>query len=231
MNMYDEPELVRELRRGLRNWRIFCGILAACMGALIWILAMNRPGTVSWVVIGVAALVGGCCVYSLVARLMKPEIAKQPEVIELCSRTGLAFEELAQAIERERDQPLVQSGDLKLLPSWFYQRDVFGVELAPLEDVAWVHKKVTKHSVNFIPTGTSVSLVIHVLKKGKRGHYLHEVELDASEAEVDILFARITEHVPWAIVGWDASLEHNAEEVVARVRRKRAEVEERQLAG
>jgi hypothetical protein len=228
-----ELTLVRQMRRGARNWIILCVILFVVFGAATWGLLANHPGTWGWIGIAVCGLLAGACAYSVIGRTLRKDLAQNPDVKELCERLKKPFAQLAEEFELEFAQSSSgdETGDIRFLPSWFYKWDMFSVDLVPYEDIGWVHKKVTKRSVNFVPLGTSVSLVIHVLRTGRTGLYLHTMDESASEAEVDALFARVAERAPWAILGWDPSLENNPTEVIARVRRKRAELERAAAAG
>jgi hypothetical protein len=68
------------------------------------------------------------------------------------------------------------------------------------DEIIWVYKKRTKHSVNFIPTGSSYSLVL----RDARGKLL---ELSNSEQMVDGYLASLGQQTPWVIFGYDRKLE------------------------
>jgi hypothetical protein len=68
------------------------------------------------------------------------------------------------------------------------------------DEIIWAYKKRTKHSVNFIPTGSSYSLVL----RDARGKLL---ELNNSEQLVDSYLAGLAEQTPWLIFGYDRKLE------------------------
>jgi hypothetical protein len=93
-------------------------------------------------------------------------------------------------------------------------------------EIAWIHKKIVKRSVNFVPVGRSVSLVIHVLRESKGKPHLKQLNFLAKESEVDALFARVAEAAPWALIGWEPGLENKPQEVVARVQKKKATLAE-----
>jgi hypothetical protein len=63
----------------------------------------------------------------------------------------------------------------------------------------WVYKKVTSHSVNFIPTGKSYELALH----DKLGR---ERTIKLSEGEVNDTIVKIAGHAPWAVVGFDPEI-------------------------
>jgi hypothetical protein len=68
------------------------------------------------------------------------------------------------------------------------------------DEIIWAYKKRTKHSVNFIPTGTSYALVL----RDTRGKLL---ELSSSEKYVDSYLKSLAEQTPWVIFGYDRKLE------------------------
>jgi hypothetical protein len=68
------------------------------------------------------------------------------------------------------------------------------------DEIIWAYKKRTKHSVNFIPTGSSYSLVL----RDARGKLL---ELSNSEQLVNSYLGSWAEQTPWVIFGYDGKLE------------------------
>jgi hypothetical protein len=82
-----------------------------------------------------------------------------------------------------------------ILSCWLTQ-----VAVMRRDEVIWAYKKRTKHSVNFIPTGSSYSLVL----RDARGKLL---ELSNSEKYVDGYLASLAEQTPWVIFGYDRKLE------------------------
>jgi len=68
------------------------------------------------------------------------------------------------------------------------------------DEIIWAYKKRTKHSVNFIPTGSSYSLVL----RDARGKLL---ELSNSEQMVDGYLASLGQQTPWVIFGYDRKLD------------------------
>lgn len=58
------------------------------------------------------------------------------------------------------------------------------------DEIIWIYKKRTKHSVNFIPTGTSYALVL----RDTRGKLL---ELSGSEQIVNSYLASLADQTPW----------------------------------
>lgn len=110
--------------------------------------------------------------------------------------------EVAAAIDGEAAGHFDKVGSIYLLPSWILRRGTFSMDIHHVEDIVWMYKKVTKHSVNFIPTGKSYEVVIHT-NQGK------SVTLQGTlmrEKNVDFILDRIFQRVPWIIAGYDDEL-------------------------
>ena len=63
-----------------------------------------------------------------------------------------------------------------------------------MSDLLWAYKKVTKHSVNFIPTGKTYSGILVC--------YGGTAEVTGREANVDALLTYAAERAPWAALGY-----------------------------
>jgi len=68
------------------------------------------------------------------------------------------------------------------------------------DEIIWAYKKRTKHSVNFIPTGSSYSLVV----RDARDKLL---ELSNSEQLRNSYLVSLSEQTPWVIFGYHGKLE------------------------
>jgi uncharacterized protein DUF6709 len=68
------------------------------------------------------------------------------------------------------------------------------------DEIIWAYKKRTKHSVNFIPTGTSYAIIL----RDARGKLL---KLSASEQLVNSYLSSLAEQTPWVVFGYDQKLE------------------------
>lgn len=94
-------------------------------------------------------------------------------------------------------------------PSWLLAPSWYGLQVIPVQEVLWVYRKVTNHSVNFVPTGkTHAAVICH-------HHGVREVE--GGEGPVQRLVEGIFERAPWILVGFDQELQglwnHNAHAV------------------
>jgi len=68
------------------------------------------------------------------------------------------------------------------------------------DEIVWVYKKRTRHSVNFIPTGTSYGLAV----RDSRGKLL---EISAPEQNVDAYLVSMAQQTPWVVFGYDRKIE------------------------
>ncbi len=92
-------------------------------------------------------------------------------------------------------------GKVVLTNSWVLMPYFFGLHALHLDELAWIYKKVTKHSVNFIPTGKTYSAVLC----GSSGK---TIEANAKEAVVDDLTTRLSLRAPWAIAGFSDDIQN-----------------------
>jgi hypothetical protein len=120
--------------------------------------------------------------------------------------------EVAQAIQEEVEQEAPNAGlsQTVLTRSWLLRPSHFGLKVIHLEDVVWVYKKVTKHSTNGVPTGTTYATVINQRSGAS-------LEIGGSEQSTGELIQRICNSVPWILAGFDqqvAGLYQKKREVV-----------------
>ena len=71
-------------------------------------------------------------------------------------------------------------------------------DLLRLSDLLWAYKKVTKHSVNFIPTGKTYACVLAC--------YGGTAEVTGREKDMDSLLSFAAERAPWAVLGFTDEL-------------------------
>ncbi len=108
-------------------------------------------------------------------------------------------QQLSLQIEAEQRPDDLNFGGLRVTRSWLIKRSSFSTWVSPIDDLAWVYKKVTKHSVNFIPTGKTYSVVLV-------GRHRQRVEAQMKEAAVNALLQHLAARVPWAIYGYDKNV-------------------------
>ncbi len=79
------------------------------------------------------------------------------------------------------------------------QSALFHFNVLRVEDLLWAYKKVTKHSINLIPTGKTYQAVVQA--------YGGAAELPGSQKKVDELLQEFAKRAPWAIVGFSAEIQ------------------------
>jgi hypothetical protein len=112
-------------------------------------------------------------------------------------------EQLSQQIEAELQQAGIRTyRKLQVTPQWMVRRRWFSTWVSPIADLVWVYKKVTKHSVNFIPTGKTYSVVL-------TGRHRQRTEEQMKEKVVNELLTDLATRVPWVLFGFDKNLEQS----------------------
>ncbi len=121
--------------------------------------------------------------------------------------------------EREARSPRLRGAGWKLTDGFFIRSTFFTFDLARLGDLVWAYKKVTKHSINFIPTGKSHEAVLAFPGAS--------FTIKARERKVDQILGFAAERAPWAILGFSepvrALFATKPEQVQATVAQRRAE--------
>jgi hypothetical protein len=103
-------------------------------------------------------------------------------------------------IGSEFQSPHISYGKLHLTLSWLIKRRLFDTWISPLDDIVWAYKKVTKHSINFIPTGKSYTAILV-------GRHRQRIEVKLSNKTADEILNELAIRVPWAIYGFSRDLE------------------------
>ncbi|HLK06804.1 MAG TPA: DUF6709 family protein [Candidatus Angelobacter sp.] len=110
-------------------------------------------------------------------------------------------EQLSQQIEAELQPAVIRKyGKLQIAQQWMVRRKTFSTWVSPVGDLVWVYKKVTKHSVNFIPTGKTYSVVLV-------GRHRQRIEEQMKEKAVNEMLADLAVRVPWVLFGFTKDLE------------------------
>src|SRR5437870_3174601 len=99
---------------------------------------------------------------------------------------------------READSPRYRGGGWRVTDKYLIQSAPFAFDLLRLSDLLWAYKKVTKHSVNFIPTGKTYACVLAC--------YGGTAEVTGREKDVDSLLSFAAERAPWAVFGFTDEL-------------------------
>jgi len=129
------------------------------------------------------------------------------------------------AAEHEFDNPLLKAkAGWRLGTTYLIRSTFFTVNLLRWQDVLWGYKKVTKHSVNFIPTGKTYEAIVAC--------YGGTATIPGKEKKVHELLAFVQQRAPWAMYGWSAQLaaafNKNRQEFARSVEQRRQEWAQKQ---
>jgi Family of unknown function (DUF6709) len=156
----------------------------------------NNGYAMLFLAVPLLALAGWNCMKAA-RRSSEPQLAPVWKSLAAFGNT----EQLSQQIEAELQPAMVRKyGKLQLTSQWMVRRKFFNTWVSPVADVAWVYKKVTKHSVNFIPTGKTYSVIVV-------GRHRQRTEEQMKEKAVNELLADMAQRVPWALFGFDQNLD------------------------
>jgi hypothetical protein len=110
--------------------------------------------------------------------------------------------EVAAMIDAEITGNHEKVGSIYILPTWIIKKGIFTIDIQHIEDIVWVYRKTTKHSVNLIPTGKTHEVVLHNTQ-GKQttlnGSFLNE-------KKTNNLIESIYKRIPWVVAGYDDDL-------------------------
>jgi hypothetical protein len=134
--------------------------------------------------------------YGLPAWRYARDVSSHPVV----KRVQLWGDPLSTAVEarRESASPRYKGGGWRVADKYLIRSAPFAFDLLRVSDLLWAYKRVTKHSVNFIPTGKTYSGVLVC--------YGGAAEITGREKNVDALLAFAAERAPWAVLGYSEDL-------------------------
>jgi hypothetical protein len=147
-------------------------------------------------------LVGILLLFSLWTYIKSKKRNEHPETHPLCkalSQYGPLYTIVPEIDAEARTAASTLSGVTFTL-NWVILCSLTKTVAMRRQEIVWVYKKRTKHSVNFIPTGTTYSLVL----RDSRGRLL---EISNSEQNVDGYLSSLAKQTPWVIFGYDRKLE------------------------
>jgi hypothetical protein len=102
------------------------------------------------------------------------------------------------AAEHEFDNPLLKAGGWRFGDKYLLRSSFFSFDVLRLQDVVWAYKKITKHSVNFIPTGKTYAAIVRC--------YGGDATIAAKETRVNEILAFAQQRAPWAVFGYSNQL-------------------------
>jgi hypothetical protein len=121
----------------------------------------------------------------------------------ICKRLA-HFGTLEQVIQRIEAailiNPVEKIAGVRLSGPWLFKPSVFGLTCFYVPDLVWVYRKVTTHSVNFIPVGQSSEALLY-------DRYGFSSTTQARKKKVELLMMNITQQSPWIVAGFSKDLE------------------------
>jgi uncharacterized protein DUF6709 len=186
------------------------------VGAMVLPFTLNAADYRSsgWIGLAVMAPLLALALWNVLKAVRRSSEPQSSPVWKMLSAYGNA-EQLSQQIEAEMQPAALRKyGNLLIGPQWMVRRSTFRTWVSPVGDLVWVYKKVTKHSVNFIPTGKTYAVILV-------GRHKQRTEEQMKEQAVNELLMELTRRVPWALFGFDKNLEQawrkNPQGVIAAV--------------
>ncbi len=149
-----------------------------------------------YVVIGALVLSG---LWALIQSKRRAEMPERHPLCKALSKYGPLYTVVPE-IDREFDVARSTIGGATFTVNWIISCGLGKSLVMRRDEIIWVYKKRTKHSVNFIPTGTSYGLIV----RDTRGNLL---EISESEQSVNSYLSSLAEQTPWVIFGYDGKLE------------------------
>ncbi|OLC08677.1 MAG: hypothetical protein AUH42_00930 [Gemmatimonadetes bacterium 13_1_40CM_70_11] len=126
---------------------------------------------------------------------------REPASHALMRRMESWGDPLGVAVEAEREfhAPRYKGGNgWKVGEKYLLRSTFFTFDILRLTDLLWAYKKVTKHSINLIPTGKTYDAMLFC--------YGGSATISAREKRVEELLAFAAQRVPWAVIGHTAEL-------------------------
>jgi hypothetical protein len=106
---------------------------------------------------------------------------------------------LALDVERESRTPHHKSGGWLVTDKYLIRSTFFKFDLLLISNLLWAYKRVTKHRVNFIPSGETHEAILVC--------YGGTAVVNGSEGIVTGILAFAADRAPWAIFGFSKELE------------------------
>ncbi len=152
--------------------------------------------------------------------------ARDPSDHPLIARTQPWGDPLKVAVEAERDfeTPRYKGGEgWRVGGTYLVQSTLFAFDVLRLQDLLWAYKKITKHSVNFIPTGKTYEAILAC--------YGGTATIKGKEKQVEEILAFAQQRAPWAVLGYSAEIDtffnKKTQEFAATVEQRRREWQEK----
>jgi hypothetical protein len=151
---------------------------------------------------GIASLVIGLPLLALAGWNFLKGLRRTNDVQSSPTWRGVAVYGPAEQVSARiaQEQPgAAKYGSVQLMNSWLVSRSYFKTRVCALNDLVWAYKKVTKHSVNFIPTGKTYAVILCTRRQ-------EQFTEQMKEKEVDAFLQALLQRAPWPAVGFNETL-------------------------
>lgn len=153
-----------------------------------------------WSYLLVPLLLGGIgiCSWNVYQAGVRAKDPRKHPVYKTLARYGeadLMATDLDRELRTHHNIDNLKANDTYITPNWLVHPQTYGLQVVQFDRLMWVYKKVTSHSVNFIPTGKSYELLMH-------DDFGKEHTIKMSEQEVHATIEEINGYAPWAVVGF-----------------------------
>jgi hypothetical protein len=157
--------------------------------------SFRSPGYWSLGIGAIVLLIVGFTAVRARGQLRDP--GSHPALVRAASWGELAA--VSAEVEREHARPWRRSGATALTENYLVNAGFFGFDVLRFDDLLWAYKRVTKKSVNFIPTGKDFHAILVCIGG--------TVEVQGKDAEVDETLRWAANRVPWAVFGHSKEIE------------------------
>jgi hypothetical protein len=158
--------------------------------------AYDEDLPLGYVLVGALILAG---FYLLVQSKRRTENPERHPICKALAQYGDLYSIVAQ-IDSEVASGCAKLGSAVFTPHWVISCSLTKSLVMARDEIVWIYRKRTKHSVNFIPTGTSHALVL----RDTRGKLF---EILAAQASVEGCMNGLMQQTPWVIFGYDKKVE------------------------
>lgn len=109
-------------------------------------------------------------------------------------------QQIAQTINEEVKVSNFEFKNAIVTQSWLLMPSMYGLEITALENLAWVHKKITRQSTFGIPTSKEIAVVAY-----KRDG--QPLEMACDEEDSDRFCEEVVKRIPWAVCGFSDDIQ------------------------
>jgi hypothetical protein len=177
-NKYISSVLIEKSQR-----RLYAGYVIFLTGLLVFVFWSNIIGFIF------------ICLGGLVIWRRRDDLEdKKHFVYKFVEENYSSINEFSQDLIKSYEDGVIKLGSYHLTNKFLFRNNFFSIEIYPLSQLNWIYKKVTRHSINFIPTGKTYNIVLHFSSR--------VIEVSGSEEWIDSLLLLFFSLCPTAKFGY-----------------------------